>query len=399
MGKKKGRMSSGVDRSLGQGKWAIEDHRNIDRALSIARSTSYYVGERQFPSRKTLTEPSFLRCLLRSRLHDDELERRKILTSFPSKSADQTNRMNEMKHLKDSHSDEHAIRLCKNAECCTASNIRSDDVVPKLSTLCLDVIAANLCRYHPEDITYLTDNLLSDKRSTYLAIKSTKYGTLNDDNISVAANSDCQLIVLGEFVTTAGIKLLFENCGELYYNNDEIAAKDNWEEFDPENFQFRQLYSYLEEMYLIGTQVDAESLKLIGKKAPNIMKLHLHNIKDHVNSADMNLGSSSSSILFSLLEGFQCLAFLELSYCEGISIQNLILWKNAILYERNRHGCIFSALKCIQIIGWKKYQLQALKITSENQEQGRLACQRHDVECSNLIQDFQDSCGVTLIIE
>lgn len=323
---------------------------------------------------------------------------------------DRINRMNKMKHLKDSNANKYTMRLFKNAKKCTTSNTQR---VPKLTTLCLDVIAANLCRYHPEAIKYLSDFLLSDKSSTYLSIKSSQYGTLNDNNISVAANSDCQLIVLGEFVTAAGIKLLFEHCGELYFNNDEMATKDDWEEFDPESIQFRQLYSNLEELYLIGTQVDAECLSLIGKKAPNIMKLHLHNIKDHGSSVvDDNLGSSSgsssssiseskhsSSILTSLLEGFQSLAFLELSYCEGISIHNLILLKNAIFHGRNRHGCVFSALKCIQVVGWKKYQQQALKITSENKDQGRVACQQHDAECSDLIQDFQDSCGITLLID
>ena len=414
-------MSSGIDRSSGIGKWGIEDHRNIDRALRIARSSAYYVEERQLPARQPPPpppQPFFLRCLLQSRLHDDELERRKILTSFPSKSADQSNRMKDMQQLKGMDAMEQSIRLFKYAECCTPANSLNTDNVPKLSILCLDVIAANLGGYHPETIKYLTDYLLSDDSSTYLSIKSSQYGTLNDSNIAVAANSDCRLIVLGEFVTMVGVKLLFENCGELYFNNDELATADDWEEFDPDSIQFRQLYTYLEELYFMGTQLDAESLALIGKNAPNIMKLHLHNIKEDGNSSkgphivhnqQQYFSSNSSdgknyciSILTTLLEGFHSLVFLEISYCDWISIQNLNLWRNAIYHGRNRSSdgcCILPSLKCVHILGWKTYQEEALKITSENKQQGMLACEQHEVECSNIIQIFQDSCDITLIIE
>jgi hypothetical protein len=200
----------------------------------------------------------------------------------------------------------------------------------------------------------------------------------------------------------------------LYFNNDELATAENWEEFDPENIQFRQLYTYLEELYFMGTQIDAESLALIGKKAPNIMKLHIHYIKDEENSKGphshdqkQRLSSSSSqsknycgSILSPLLEGFHCLVFLELSYCDWISIQNLNIWRSSIFHGRNRSGgCILPALKCVHILGWKAYQVKAIKITSENKQQGVLACECHEVECSNIIQTFQDSCDITLIIE
>lgn len=392
-------MSHGIDRSEGGGKWI---NREILYEVSRHQSKSFFRNEKvQGEKRSQHRRQHFptLQFLMNCRLKEDQLESKKLFTAFPFKNSENLERLKCVCKFKKSESMNYFRQLLNQAGS-RVTNI--SQVVPKLSRLCLNVIAENLHDYNFEILQQIA-NCLLDEDVAYLAVKSTEYGTLTDENVNLVANVDSKLLVLNQFVTVNGIQQLFSSCGQLYIDTSEVFNEE-WEEFDASRIRVGESFVHLEDIYLMGTEIDCATLTLLGKSAPNIMNLFLH--RNSIIASDLQDGESGrdsvsccGNLLSSLLEYYQCLSYIEISYCDWISIEALQLWGNAISHGRHCGGSVLPSLRCMKIVGYKRFHEEILMIHGASKTEGQTACTQHEMECQTIIRQFAGACNIVLLIE
>lgn len=251
---------------------------------------------------------------------------------------------------------------------CTES--RNNRVSP-LSHYCLDTIAKNLTSYQVQSLEQLSSYLRVGE-SAYLSVKATEFRTLNDENICILADVDSKSLMLNEFVSSSGIKRLLEVCEKKKNQIQGAMANDSWETLDTSTVEMRLPFSYLEDIYLMETQLDMNYLSLIGNTFPNLRNICLY----HTNS---NGSESYLQLLNSFLSNYLTLSYLELSYCSWIDMRVLRCWGVAISNARLEKGplAVLPSLRCVKVIGYN---------TMLNEPQ------------TAVVQHFNETCGITLII-
>jgi hypothetical protein len=247
--------------------------------------------------------------------------------------------------------------------------------VSTLSNYCLDAIAKTLTSYQVHNLEQLSF-YLREGEAAYLSAKATEFRTLNDDNICVLADVDAKSLMLNEYVSHSGIKRLFDVCQKNHYQRQDATVNDNWETLDAATMvEIRLPFSYLEDIYLMQTQLDVHYLSLIGKTFPNLQNIFLY----HTNS---NGSESYLELLNSFLSNYLTLSYLELSYCGWIDLRVLSLWGAAILNARSKKGglaTVLPSLRCVKIVGYNTMLKEHVPQTA-------------------VVQHFEEACYISLII-